>query len=746
MSDENKTSFHIDLDSKEMAEGLETILEKIKQIGSGENMDGLVSALGKTAIPLGIVATGALACKVALDTVFDAEAIIKYNKQFDILARNVGLVGDQIRDGMRAQAHGLIDDLELVKAGSKAILELGDQSNKIPELLGLARQLTKVFGGEITENFEKLSMAIASGNQRALKHMGIIVDVEKAYRNYATANGLALSSLSEAGKRQALMNEVLAKSQTQLKGIGEKTDSATASWTRMKVAVKDLTEAVIVAIGTKMQPAVSSITAKLADLASHWKNLFIAAYGHGPEQAAASVGVVEKQIKNLQEQNANLERQKVFNPAGAQEYGQYIALNNKKIEELKTQLGGAKQKLEELHAEEKKEAAKVAVEHAPAKTSNVDLEKQKALTAKFELDIAKLREQRLAHEMSLTDSEVAIAAEGQAKILQTRQDTLAKIKQVEASPDFDPKQKAILKQQLEENQATQELLVREQTLKRRIELMRQQQAAEDDVQKVRDLNAQQEALMTEQNEMRKKAIIESDILSDKEKKMALLEQERMYQLEVANLRADALKKENQAIDNFTKHADTAGKKFGAGFAAGSQKAKLSLMDFGAQGGKIFNILGSRMTDAFVQMGEGSQKGSDVIKGAVMGMISDIAMQYGSMLLLTSIWPPNPLGLAAGAALLVLAGVTKSMANKSSGGMSGGGGVGGGGGDFGGGSFGGSQIADTGMMKETAKTPKSVHIEVHGSILDSDQTQRRLIELAMQGLDATDFAVRQIGSH
>lgn len=208
------------------------------------------------------------------------------------------------------------------------------------------------------------------------------------------------------------------------------------------------------------------------------------------------------------------------------------------------------------------------------------------------------------------------------------------------------------------------------------------------------------------------------------------------------LDADLLNARMRALDNYAKASKTAYEGITHGFAAESQKSALQLMDFGKRGQETFRDLTKNATSSLMELGAGTKSATDVMKGFIFGFLADRAEAEGALLLASSIWPPNPVGLGAGAGLLVLAGFLRSQA----------GGGGKGAPVASGGSSAGPSAAATGGSSAVAEKPsldeakakRGVTVQVHGNYFETEQTRRQLLEMIRQESDATDFKYDQIG--
>ncbi len=154
-------------------------------------------------------------------------------------------------------------------------------------------------------------------------------------------------------------------------------------------------------------------------------------------------------------------------------------------------------------------------------------------------------------------------------------------------------------------------------------------------------------------------------------------QERAESLNTAKYR-------EQLMQQYVRTSTTAFQGIERAAQAMTSKAKGELKDMGKFGTDTMNEFQKNSTAAFQQIGTSvaqnqpiAQAAASAMKGFFLNMIGDRAEAEGALLLLSSIWPPNPLGLAAGGGLVALGAALKSAAGSAGSGVSSSG-VGGGG--------------------------------------------------------------------
>lgn len=651
-------SFVLDLDGNEFAQGINEAKNKVEE---------LIAVTKNVGIAAGAVAVAFLAVKASIDLTIEAESIKAINDQFERLTQNAGIATDTLKSGLMDAASGLIDDTDLMKAANRSIIEMGSSAADLPELLNVARLATSAFGGDLLNNFESINHAIATGSVRGLKNLGIIVDQEKALRQFANSHGITVSAMSEAEKKQALLNAVLEKGKTAFAAIDPEAQRASNAWQRIKVSFGQVAETLTLAFDRIAGKSVKDAMENTAKVAEQTKNAVTAAFGDGAEKAAAQSKILQTEITSLTNRLEALKAGK----GGAIEFDP--GLKAAEIAALNTQLEDSKLKLS-LIQEEQRKINSLAGSQAtkPTKTGESPEDKDKLLAAeaKFNQDLAQLTQQRIASEMAAAQSLEQMEFALGEKRISIRDQADAQIEQIKSQ-------------------------------------RRMGEIANDE----------QMNLLIEQVEANKAARL---IQFEEEVKQARL----------------------KALDQYVNASTSASDGIARAFEAGSKKNQIALNDWGATGMRVFNSFGNQATSALQAWGAGTKSAADAAKGFIFGMIADEAEARGKVMLLASIWPPNPAGLAAGAGLIALSGFLRAQSGGAGTGV--------------GGSAG--QVSVAGVTppamgtEETnyrpdmaqAREQKSVSLQIMGNYFETEQTKTRLVEMIREASDATDFKITEIG--
>jgi hypothetical protein len=229
---EGETVFTFKANTKPAEEQTDSFFDslqgKFTEINSGlELINKAVTAIAK-------------ASQAVVDFAKAGEEIQAIGTRFELIAKQAGLIPENIASGIENAVAGTVDMEDALKAASGAIVSLEAGANRLPEIFNLAKKATALFGGDVVERFEQINMAIASGSTRALRAIGIILDTDKVYKDYANSLDITADKLTLAERQQALMNAVLDKGATAFKNINSSITPISENLKKTDVAIKEL--------------------------------------------------------------------------------------------------------------------------------------------------------------------------------------------------------------------------------------------------------------------------------------------------------------------------------------------------------------------------------------------------------------------------------------------------------------------------------------------------------------------------
>ena len=402
---DGESTWVLNVDVKDAVEGVNKLGEKFSSIGETEGLGALSEKFIHLGTTLGLVAAAVLAIKESMDLVFDAENINAVNHQFEKLSENAGLAAEALKGQLMEASNGLLTENQVLGAANKALVTMGANAKDLAEIMTVARQASNTFGGDILSNFEALNQAISTGSTRQLRHLGIIIDQTKAYREYAIRIGATVDSLSQAGKQAAVMQAVLEKSKSVFGDQVENIKPAQTAWQQLKTALSEIGEAFTVVFSKVAGPIVIRAIGLMGDLAHGTKSMMMAWFGDESQKAQSTIEslnrAIDKQKESIVEMKAKIDSGKL-SESWVTAFNRDILTGQKRIEDWEA-------KIESVRKKAKLPTA--VVEDAGKGSSKVEDEKALADETKFQADLLKLRQARFKAEQAIMTTEEQASAQ-----------------------------------------------------------------------------------------------------------------------------------------------------------------------------------------------------------------------------------------------------------------------------------------------------------------------------------------------
>lgn len=398
---------------------LKLVTEGFKDIRSAAEggFSGIAEAFISKAlnpVTLGIAALGA-SVYAAFSFARIGEENDKIAKNFARFASDAGLDADRLKAKISGVADGFVDLEDVLPRAGQAVLALGKNAERLPEILGLARNIGVTTGRDITEVFDELTKGIENQNVRLLRNNSIRIDATKVLEDYAKANGVTVNQLSEAGKQQAFLNAVLDQGNKKFGEAGAQAAPIQGGIKKLALAFDDLKDSIAAVVnsglGEFFAGAITGTASAIKTVASAFDKL-----KGGPAGAA-------EEIKQLENELARLNSLKMSN-VNTTLYDQQIESVTKKLETLR----GTQAKIDqENEARDKANADRARLSKAEITGGESEeqmrtrLEKERQKQA----DLAVIRaEANAVEEQAAMDHQIALAtieADGNANTQAVKQ-------------------------------------------------------------------------------------------------------------------------------------------------------------------------------------------------------------------------------------------------------------------------------------------------------------------------------------
>jgi hypothetical protein len=236
--------------------------------GLDKSAGTLADGLGGLLAGAGIAGIGALVAGIggaAVDMAKTAAETERLGTAFDQLAGKAGQSGDAILAAMQQAARGTVSNADLMASANRAmLLGVADSAGEMAQLMDVASARGKAMGESTSQAFSDLVTGIGRMSPMILDNLGITIDAQKAYDDYARQLGVTSQSLDDAGKKQAILNAVIQSSTDLVKDNKDAGDDAASNYERMDAALTNAKDS----LGSLFGPAVAVVAQKIADAAT----------------------------------------------------------------------------------------------------------------------------------------------------------------------------------------------------------------------------------------------------------------------------------------------------------------------------------------------------------------------------------------------------------------------------------------------------------------------------------------------
>ena len=200
----------------------------------------LSSVIGTAAMVAGAIAGVSVAIKEVIEAAKEGAAFQRMEEASASLARSLDADMSDIMDALREASLGMVSDFDLMQAASRAMmLGVSADSEQLAQLMEVAALRGRAMGISTTQAFNDIVTGIGRASPMILDNLGIVVDAEGKYQDYAESVGKTAEELTKAEKTQALLNGVLESSKGLLEETGGLTIDNAGKWEQMSAAQKN---------------------------------------------------------------------------------------------------------------------------------------------------------------------------------------------------------------------------------------------------------------------------------------------------------------------------------------------------------------------------------------------------------------------------------------------------------------------------------------------------------------------------
>ncbi|MFA5445856.1 MAG: hypothetical protein WC262_12880, partial [Bacteroidales bacterium] len=227
---------------KELGDGSDNSLKNMAQgsVEFGKNWLKTMGAIGTAAAPA--IAT-VVAMKKVLDFSHEGAQIQRLEETSFALARSMGMDMGHIMDSVRTASLGMVSDYDIMQASSRAMmLGVGNSAEQMGQLMEVAAARGRAMGISTTQAFNDIVTGIGRMSPLILDNLGIVTGGQKTFDAYAESLGKTAEALTDAEKKQALINKAIEGTAGLLAQTGGLTRDTAGNWEYAAAQIKTYTD------------------------------------------------------------------------------------------------------------------------------------------------------------------------------------------------------------------------------------------------------------------------------------------------------------------------------------------------------------------------------------------------------------------------------------------------------------------------------------------------------------------------
>ena len=272
-----------DLEIRVVAQGIQDVSKQIEDLdkklsgvgksseGAAGGVDGFSSKL--IAAGLGAVSFGA-AMATLNSTLDNALRVENLTSGFNNLQDSIGNNATDKMNALKEATNGLISSMDLMQSSNQAVLlGVDDGTGKFEQLAGASLKLGAAMGITAKEALDSLVVGIGRGSKLVLDNLGIMVNSEQAYKDYAKSIHVTVDALTDSQKKLAFQKAAFEAVNESAAALAEPADTAAGAYARFKVSIGELIDQMSVAISDsdRLKTAINLGTEAVEAAPSAWE-------------------------------------------------------------------------------------------------------------------------------------------------------------------------------------------------------------------------------------------------------------------------------------------------------------------------------------------------------------------------------------------------------------------------------------------------------------------------------------------
>ena len=200
-----------------------------------------LKGIGGMALKMGGMFFAAKGIVSGLDTVINSGSKLKsVELAFNNMGKSAGFTENALKK-FQAATDGTVSKLELMtKTNNAMALGIVESEDQFAELLDTAQRLGAALGQDTVMALDSLVTGMGRQSKLMLDNLGIMVDTQKAYDDYAVTLGKTASELDDNEKKIAFNNAAMAEANRIVNEMGEEQLTTSQKIAKLKTTFSDM--------------------------------------------------------------------------------------------------------------------------------------------------------------------------------------------------------------------------------------------------------------------------------------------------------------------------------------------------------------------------------------------------------------------------------------------------------------------------------------------------------------------------
>ena len=224
----------------------------VKEKGAKKAANNIGALTGSMKRMIASAAVAGVAMETMRKAIVRSSQIEGISRGFDNLAKASGFSAKAF-DNFKKATDGTIDNLTLMqKANNAMLLGITDSEDQMARMFDVAQRLGQSLGIDTVQSIDSLVTGMGRQSKLMLDNLGIMVDTNKSYKDFAEANNMAVSAMTDAERKTAFVNAAMEEANFLVAQLGDEQLTTKDSIAQMNTALLES----LTAFGNLLTPLV----------------------------------------------------------------------------------------------------------------------------------------------------------------------------------------------------------------------------------------------------------------------------------------------------------------------------------------------------------------------------------------------------------------------------------------------------------------------------------------------------------